>query len=424
MVGAIALVLLVIVGIAYTFFREESQRLIGMGTIYLQLGEPLSCQNFASLSLREEPGLGYPGVAGAPRWGFPEEAPTELRVRRSWTTLSEEAKRQFVDGILLMKRTKVTSGLPGAERAAYQSLCPSGQSYELSLYDYYAELHTGAFATLGSVPHHMMPHMGPHFIPWHRYLLLRFERDMQIVLNDPTFALPYWDWDDCQQGSGDGSNPCPAIFEEDFLGSHGGLEGADEVTGYLVEQGFEVNIWAEGSPTSFFNTDGILCGSRPFRRSVGTDAGTNFAAPSSADTIQGGFLRPFYDVEPYEQCVTDDTQSFRMYLEGYRPNDEMPCWFDGRCARHGLGHVYIGGDMVNSANPNDPMFFLHHNNVDRIWAMWQDNNRLNPDTSVDYGNPGFPAIWRTSIFNFPDVQVEELFNFRALGYAYDTSEGE
>ena len=80
--------------------------------------------------------------------------------------------------------------------------------------------------------------------------------------------------------------------------------------------------------------------------------------------------------------------------------------------------------MVNSANPNDPMFFLHHNNVDRIWAMWQDNNRLNPDTSVDYGNPGFPAIWRTSIFNFPDVQVEELFNFRALGYAYDTSKGE
>jgi tyrosinase len=110
-----------------------------------------------------------------------------------------------------------------------------------------------------------------------------------------------------------------------------------------------------------------------------------------------------------------------MYLEGFRPNDQFPCYTDGRCARHGLGHVYIGGDMVNGGNPMDPTFFLHHANVDRIWAMWQDNNRQNPDTAVDYGNPGFPGLWRISLFNFPDVMVEEMFDFRALGYEYDTS---
>jgi hypothetical protein len=28
--------------------------------------------------------------------------------------------------------------------------------------------------------------------------------------------------------------------------------------------------------------------------------------------------------------------------------------------------------MVNPTSPNDPIFFLHHANVDRLWAMWQD----------------------------------------------------
>ena len=27
--------------------------------------------------------------------------------------------------------------------------------------------------------------------------------------------------------------------------------------------------------------------------------------------------------------------------------------------------------MMTSASPNDPVFFLHHCNIDRIWAAWQ-----------------------------------------------------
>jgi tyrosinase len=39
---------------------------------------------------------------------------------------------------------------------------------------------------------------------------------------------------------------------------------------------------------------------------------------------------------------------------------------------HGQVHVNIGGDMQSTlTSPNDPVFYLHHANVDRLWWKWQ-----------------------------------------------------
>lgn len=415
----ISIIVIVVLFVAYIALELPGSKNI----VYGVMGQMITCEGLPGMSIREEPGPGFPGVADAPRWGIPDEAPTELRVRRSWTSLNDEEKTQFVDGILLMKMTKINSDLPGAERTDYQSICPSGQSYETNLLDYYVELHMSAFKTIGGSPENMMPHNAPHFLPWHRYLILRFEADMQTVLDDPTFTLPYWDWDDCEDGVGDGSNPCPAIFDEAFLGSHGGLEGNEAVKGYLIDQGYELNIWTEDGMDTLFNTDGVVCGARPLRRAVGTDDFTDpalaYKVPSSIETINASYARPYYDVEPYDACTTDDTQSLRMFIEGYRPNDMFPCYLDGRCGVHGMAHVYVGGDMSSGSTPADPMFFLHHANVDRVWAMWQQNN-LDNDITEDYGNPAFPGLWRIPIFNYPDIMVDELFDFRSLGYTYDS----
>jgi len=34
----------------------------------------------------------------------------------------------------------------------------------------------------------------------------------------------------------------------------------------------------------------------------------------------------------------------------------------------------VGGHMLAMTSPNDPIFFLHHANVDRLWAKWQINH--------------------------------------------------
>ena len=37
---------------------------------------------------------------------------------------------------------------------------------------------------------------------------------------------------------------------------------------------------------------------------------------------------------------------------------------------HAAVHNWIGGDMLNMFSPYDPIFYLHHSNMDRIWAEW------------------------------------------------------
>ncbi|HED34002.1 MAG TPA: tyrosinase family protein [Gammaproteobacteria bacterium] len=38
---------------------------------------------------------------------------------------------------------------------------------------------------------------------------------------------------------------------------------------------------------------------------------------------------------------------------------------------HNKGHRILGSLMSTAISPADPMFWLHHANVDRIWARWQ-----------------------------------------------------
>jgi tyrosinase len=45
------------------------------------------------------------------------------------------------------------------------------------------------------------------------------------------------------------------------------------------------------------------------------------------------------------------------------------------CGIHATGHVFIGGEnMELFSSPNDPMFFLHHANLDRIWTIYQSRD--------------------------------------------------
>ena len=41
---------------------------------------------------------------------------------------------------------------------------------------------------------------------------------------------------------------------------------------------------------------------------------------------------------------------------------------------HPLAHIWTGGHMASDRSPLDPLFYLHHCNLDRLWAIWQQNH--------------------------------------------------
>ncbi|KAL0066712.1 hypothetical protein AAF712_006317 [Marasmius tenuissimus] len=86
-------------------------------------------------------------------------------------------------------------------------------------------------------------------------------------------------------------------------------------------------------------------------------------------------------------------EDFRIDLEGWpvtptaRPHDGV--------------HMALGGDMTDSYSaPSDPIFYLHHSNLDRIWWEWQmedPENRLYEVT----GRTTFDPPYRNATLDFP-----------------------
>lgn len=80
--------------------------------------------------------------------------------------------------------------------------------------DQFANIHEHHFS--------MNIHRSSHFLPWHREMLLRFERELQAV--DPSVFLPYWD------SAVEQSTTSP-LWDQGFLGQFNGLWGLSRALG-------------------------------------------------------------------------------------------------------------------------------------------------------------------------------------------------
>jgi peroxiredoxin len=87
---------------------------------------------------------------------------------------------------------------------------------------------------------------------------------------------------------------------------------------------------------------------------------------------------------------------------------------------HFFTHIAIGGDMADFATVGaDPLFYLHHCNLDRIWESW---NRLGNSNSTDpkYLNRKFTYADRNG--KRVDIPVSAADRIAQLGYEYDRYE--
>jgi len=226
-------------------------------------------------------------------------------------------------------------------------------------------------------------HSGPAFLPWHRYFLLRLELFLQSALEDENFRLPYWDFS-VDAGLVDPSSS--ALWEESLLGR---FENA--------------SLWPvriSMSPSSG-NLERV---SRGLRRRLGESG----FLPSTEAVRSAVRDHDHYDAPPFN---TASLTGFRNVLEGWT----------GPARIHNNVHVWVGGDMQLSSSPNDPVFFLHHCNIDRIWASWQE---AHPDAPYIPGSDASDALAfhrledaLYTIFN-ERVTIDDMLHYRTY-YDYD-----
>lgn len=221
----------------------------------------------------------------------------------------------------------------------------------LSTWDLFVIWHVRSMNQMSSDNRRNAAHSGPVFLPWHRWYLLLLEWQMRRVLglSQDDFGIPYWDW------AKDGELP-PAQQPTAALWTHIGGDGTGPLgevrNGPFVQTAFPINV--EQSPFG----PGLRSTNRALRRSF-ADAASWDRLPQQAhenSTLQQGrYDEPTWDA---------GAEGFRNRLEGWRGPNYGP-------NMHNLVHMWVGGDMGPATSPNDPVFFLNHCNVDRIWLQWQ-----------------------------------------------------
>lgn len=73
---------------------------------------------------------------------------------------------------------------------------------------------------------------------------------------------------------------------------------------------------------------------------------------------------------------------------------------------HADVHVAIGGTMNSASSPADPVFWLHHANLDRLWTVWQSEH------------PRVRVPQRSTVLQPFGVRVADVLDPQELGYTY------
>ncbi|HVR40236.1 MAG TPA: tyrosinase family protein [Thermoanaerobaculia bacterium] len=206
-------------------------------------------------------------------------------------------------------------------------------------------------------------HLNYQFLPWHRAYLYFYEKILGELINDPTFALPYWDWNSA-------STPdCKAHFQ---------------------------------LPPPYANPASSLYDKNREPRTP--------AEQMRARLVGGGRVNG----------IIIDNPTQLDFAGGPINNSEDSALWPGP---HGVVHNYVGlakspnNDMGSlAAAARDPIFFAHHANIDRIWDVWWNY----------YGKPAYTSDFLSQSFTFYDekkqwveIKASDVFDPALLHFRYE-----
>eukprot|EP00754_Rhynchopus_humris_P043504 Rhum_TRINITY_DN3317_c0_g1::Rhum_TRINITY_DN3317_c0_g1_i1::g.10347::m.10347/K00505/TYR; tyrosinase len=252
-----------------------------------------------------------------------------------------------------VRKRKAWSSLPCAERNRYIRAVKEFRTSTPSQYNNFALRHDSAWD---------YAHYTSAFLPWHRAFLLEFENKLRALGGEfACVTIPYWDAD---RDSGNELLTHP--LRKDTWGSHLGVDG-----GACLTEGICAFGWGPA-------LDGT-CLKR------GYSAWATFADQATVAALVTSY---------------PDYHGFRAYGEG---------------TPHSVPHSFIGHNMVTHRSPEEPLFFMHHANIDRFFALWQDYRGLDEKPKplyADYTLDYFPKTDSPSNpFSDADLELDQSMQF-------------
>ncbi|GAB1522034.1 tyrosinase [Rhizoctonia solani] len=196
-----------------------------------------------------------------------------------------------------------------------------------TLYDDYSYIHLITNQTI---------HKVGAFYPWHRYFLIMRERDLSEC--GYTEGIPYWDW--THDADSVSAFKRAKIFDPKTGFGRTGFPEGDNSTASCVENGpyagMQMNIPEPHCLRRSFNLTSEMPGN-------------------------------------WTSAVVKRIMDYPDYINFWNNTERIP---------HDHIHRAIGGDIRRQYSPNEPLFFVHHSQVDRLWTLWQGRN----ETRIwDYG---------------------------------------
>ncbi|CAO2658502.1 Nn.00g062250.m01.CDS01 [Neocucurbitaria sp. VM-36] len=305
--------------------------------------------------------------------------------RLEWRQLSETQKKSYIEAVLCLTKVAAKSGIAGA----------------LNRFDDHQAVHNSQTPNI---------HWVGHFILWHRYFVATYEKALRDECGY-TNGQPYWDWSlDAEPWNLNSTKP----FKSAIFDRHTGFGG----------NGVIVTPTADQNPLNITGGTGGGCVKNgPF---IPPNFMLNFPETECLKRdfipwIMNSFADPKLVQKVLEQ---EDYTSFARAIENIPSFDEPNI--------HGSGHFGVGGvlgTIGNAANsPGDPLFYLHHGNLDRIFWEWQQKDlktRLHqvggPIVPFDYSGQNVTLDFKINIGKLADdATLEDLLNTQSgtLCYTY------
>uniref|UniRef100_A0A5B6YVS2 Putative polyphenol oxidase n=1 Tax=Davidia involucrata TaxID=16924 RepID=A0A5B6YVS2_DAVIN len=313
--------------------------------------------------------------------------PRTMRIRRAAHLVDQDYIAKYERAIKLMKE------LPEDD--------PRNFTQQANLHCAYC---CDAYPQVGFPEHSFQVHTSWLFFPFHRFFLYFHEKILGKLIGDPTFALPFWNWD-APKGM-----QMPSMYEDSNSPLYDPLRSKRTSSSCpVIDLDYHFNKVPSISTSSHKSTRvHAVIRQLNIDRQVAINLTTMYRQMISSGNTACLFLGTPYragEVDPIPAAGSIE----------HVPHKTAHDWTGDQSQPH---HENMGA-FYSAAR--DPIFYAHHSNVDRMWTIWKTlGGRRHDFTDPDWLDTRF--IFYDENKQLVRVKLRDCLDNAELGYVYQNVE--